>query len=335
MRQESPSQAVSLLRKAVPLMMKLNIAPTPYNYGVWYTYVSNRNKKLNNLMDSTIQKLGGLPDFVSKELFEEFILDEDLQKTSDHTKQLDGMLDDIGSSSEEMIDGLAKLKASLEKSKKSLKNNNDLDNIKRNLRYLESNTLKVVKHTDVFQGNLQDIQQQIANLKEEINRSKESADIDPITGLLNAQGFERYLYSWINAAEDDLSIILIDIDKLSAINKRYGKKVGNAIIRFLGQFLHSKKLENTITSRLDGGTFAVLICEESLSFNVQFAEQIRLQIENQVIRTKKTQEPITSLTVSIGISTLVGQELGQHLLDRAKKYLNNAKEKGGNLVSTN
>lgn len=335
MRQESPSQAVSLLRKAVPLMMKLNIAPTPYNYGIWYTYVSNRNKKLNNEMDSTIQKLGSLPNFISKELFEEFILEEDLTKASDHTKQLNSMLENIGSNSEEMINGLANLKMSLKKSKQSLKNNNSIENVEKNLRYLESNTLKAVKKTDVFQDSLQDIQQQITSLKAEINRSKDSTDIDPITGLLNAQGFERYLYSWITAAEDDLSIILIDIDKLSTINERYGKKIGTAIIRFLGQFLQSKKLENSIASRLEGGTFAILICEESLRFNSQFAEQIRQQIENQVIRTKKTQEPISSLTVSIGISTLVGQELGQNLLSRAKKYLHNAKSKGGNQVSTN
>ena len=173
------------------------------------------------------------------------------------------------------------------------------------------------------------------SLKEEIHQSKENSNIDPVTGLLNSQGLERTLYSWINDAEDDLSIMLIDIDKLALINQQYGKKVGSAIIRFLGQFLQSKKLENSVASHLDGGTFAILINEESLSFTSTFAEELRLQIQNQVIRTKKTQEPISSLTVSIGIATLLGQELGEQLLDRARKNLMHAKAKGGNQVSTN
>ncbi len=335
MRQENPSQAVSLLRKAVPLMMKLKIAPTPYNYGVWYTYVSNRNKKLNHLMDSTIQKLGSLPDFVSKELFQEFILDEDLKVNHSQTDQLDHMVDAIESSSNKMSQGLDTLNTSLDKTRKALKSHNRIDNIEKIVRYLEVHSNKASEQTQLFQTSLQEVQNQISSLKNEIEQSKNSSDKDPITNLLNKQGLERYLFSWISTAEDDLSIILIDIDDLSLINKNYGKKIGTAIIRFLGQFLQSKNLENSVTARLDGGTFAILVCEESLSFNSQFAEQIRLQIENQVIRTKRTQEPLPSLTVSIGIATLVGQELGENLLTRAKDNLIHAKEKGGNQVSTN
>ncbi|MFT2111287.1 GGDEF domain-containing protein [Marinomonas sp. 2405UD68-3] len=335
MRQESPSQAVSLLRKAVPLMIKLKIAPTPYNYGIWYTYVSNRNKKLNHMMDSTIQKLGSLPDFVSKELFQEFILDEDLKVNHGQINQLDSMIGTIETSSEKMNQELEALNSSLEKTKKALKSHNRMENIKKIIHYLEVDSKKASDQTHLFQESLQEVQHQITSLKREIDQAKKSSDTDPVTGLLNNRGLERHLFSWINTAEDDLSIILIDIDDLSRINKKYGKKVGTAIIRFLGQFLQSKNIENSVTARLEGGTFAILVCEESLSFNSQLAEQIRLQVERQVIRTKRTQEPLSTLTVSIGIATLVGQELGEHLLERAKDNLIHAKDKGGNQVSIN
>ena len=73
MHPDSPRQANALLHKAVPLMRKMDIAPTPYNYGIWYEYVRQTSPKLNQLVDSTIGKLGSLPSFMSKELFHQFL----------------------------------------------------------------------------------------------------------------------------------------------------------------------------------------------------------------------------------------------------------------------
>ncbi|WOD07320.1 hypothetical protein [Marinomonas sp. GJ51-6] len=79
MFQHNKQQADHLMRSAIPLMEKLDIPPTPYNYGIWYEYASNRTPELNKVVDTALRRFGSLPAFVSQELFSEFLLSEEFQ----------------------------------------------------------------------------------------------------------------------------------------------------------------------------------------------------------------------------------------------------------------
>jgi len=74
MFQKGIKQANQRMRSAIPLMLKLNIPPTPENYGIWYEYASNSTPKLNQIVDKAIRRFGSLPSFVSSDLYRALFL---------------------------------------------------------------------------------------------------------------------------------------------------------------------------------------------------------------------------------------------------------------------
>lgn len=334
MQQDSPKQAIRLLRKAVPLMTKLNIAPTPYNYGLWYEYVANRNLKLNKLMDTTIRRLGSLPGFIARELFHEYVADQDYRFGNDHRDKLEQVINDVSRHSDDMSKELSSLNETLARSRKALKRTNGQEQIAKVIRYLERGTSQAAHQSQVFQQSLEDAQAEIRSLKSALEEARHNTETDSLTQLKNQKGLERHLFQWMPDAEDDLSLLLIDIDQLGLINTERGYRHGNQLIRLLASILDNTKPEQSIVSRLDGGTFALLINEATLDFSSQYADQLRANIEKQVIRDKHSKTPIGKMTVSIGVATTLGQETPEALLERAERHLANAKQLGRNCVTT-
>ncbi|OUR69674.1 hypothetical protein A9Q77_08225 [Marinomonas sp. 42_23_T18] len=330
MHQDNPIQASRLLRKAVPLMVKLNIPPTPYNYGVWYHYVSNRDTQLNTLVDQTIRKLGNIPHFLAKEFFHEFVADDDKKFDDDKKRQIEKIIKTMGTSSQKMEKSIQDLNLVLTNSKKVLKTSKGNKQLEKVVAYLEKGTEKASLESEIFMAKLSEAQAEMAELKQALEDAKNDVELDPITKLANQKGLERHLFSWLPGAEDDLSLFIIDIDHLDKINKDHNKQVGNQLIRFLANYLKSKNLDNAIIARLQGGTFAILMNEATMGFSSQYAETLRSNIEGQVLRQKDTKKVLCRFTVSIGVATIIGEESADQLMARAKKHLTEAKKMGRN-----
>ncbi|EAQ65923.1 GGDEF family protein [Marinomonas sp. MED121] len=311
-------------------MVKLNIPPTPYNYGVWYHYVSNRDTQLNTLVDQTIRKLGGIPHFLAKEFFHEFVADDDKKFDDDKKTQIEKIISTVGTSSQEMEKSIKDLNHVLKNSQKVLKSSKGDKQLEKVVSYLEKGTEKASQESEKFLAKLNEAQAEMAELKKALEDAKSDVELDPVTKLHNQKGLERHIFSWLPGAEDDLSLFLLDIDHLDKINKDHGKQVGNQLIRFLANFLKGKKFENTLIARVNGGTFAILMNEATLGFSSQFAEKLRSHIEGQTLRHKETKKVLCRFTVSIGVATSLGDESADSLLARAKKHLKEAKKMGRN-----
>ncbi|TDO96789.1 GGDEF domain-containing protein [Marinomonas balearica] len=334
MQDEGLNEANEILRKAVPLMQRLNIAPTPYNYGVCYEYSSNRTPKLNKLMDATIRTLGGVPDYLTKELFHQFVID-DSQFNNEHQNKIEALIEASQKNSKEMQGSLDSLDGVLKKSKRVLERADRQKHIEKVLNYLEKGTEKAIESTVKFNENLNVVRYEIDALKSDLEALKNNIELDPLTQHYNQKGLERYMYTWKKGAEDDLSLLLIDIDKLQSINKKHGRRAGTSLIRYVGKLIKDFNVDNSVLARIDGGTYALLINELELAKASELANSIRKKISLQKIRYKDTKKEMTQLTVSVGVATLIGDESVSSLLARARVYLENAKHRGRNRTSSN
>ncbi|WP_417537017.1 GGDEF domain-containing protein [Marinomonas sp.] len=333
MFQHNTKQAKQLMRSAIPLMVKLDIPPTPYNYGIWYEYASNKNPKLNQLVDRALRRFGSLPAFVSKELFNEFLLPEEFQ----HAHHQSGRLKDITNTLETetiTISGeVERFNSTLRNSKMALVTASENDQIEQLTTTLEQGVLRANQAIELFGQSLKSAQDELAALKNELSDVKKNVELDPITLLSNDKGFERMLFSLVPYAEDDLTLLLIDIDDLSGVNQEYGTKAGTSLIRYISKLLLRLLPERGFLARLEGGRFAMLLNETELSVASQLAESIRNEISIQKIRYKNTKVLLRQVTVSVGVATLFGDESPKELVERAQHYLLYAKRSGKNRIA--
>ncbi|QUX95898.1 GGDEF domain-containing protein [Marinomonas sp. CT5] len=333
MFQQNIKQANKLMRSAVPLMMKLNIPPTPYNYGIWYEYASNRSPKLNQIVDRALRRFGSLPTFVSEDLFNEFLIPEEFRSAHRQSPVLVDLTDDLEKDTSALSDELMTFNSTLQKTRKALKDTTEISKIEQIALLLEHGSIKAKQAIDNFGQSLIAAQTELAALREELSEMKKNIELDPITFLANEKGFEKQLFSLVPYAEDDLSLLLVDIDSLGEINKEYGNKAGTSLIRYIAKLLVELLPKNGFIARLNGGRFAILLNQTELSQASELAEYLLNQVSIQKIRYKNTKVLLRQVTVSIGIATLLGDESPNELVERANHYLLYAKRSGKNQIA--
>ena len=85
---------------------------------------------------------------------------------------------------------------------------------------------------------------------------------DPLTGLYNERAFrDRYKRSMERAARghQPISLLLVDVDHLKAINDRYGHLIGNEALVHVARALRRAKRADDSAARWGGDEFAILL----------------------------------------------------------------------------
>lgn len=151
---------------------------------------------------------------------------------------------------------------------------------------------------------------------------------DPLTSVGNALAFqEHFEQESARAARygEPLSLILLDVDRLKAINDRHGHRAGSRALQAVGRALREGGRATDIAARVGGDEFALLAPNTATPAAVALAERIR----GLVARAH-----VDGLTVSLGVATLGGARTSdaRTLWDRADAALYEAKRRGRNRV---
>lgn len=157
---------------------------------------------------------------------------------------------------------------------------------------------------------------------------------DELTGALNPRGLQNAARRVVARCQHDdeiLSLLLINIDKLQAINAELGHDMGNQILRELSRLIHTVARPDDVVGRIHGDRFCVLLPHTSEKLALELAERIRNEAELTVVFAG---DQSTFVTVSIGVSNseYVGYEFSD-LLAAAESAMYNAKESGNNTVA--
>ena len=164
-------------------------------------------------------------------------------------------------------------------------------------------------------------------------REQSKVQRDLLTGMYNRRALMPVLsqsiaqalrYDWI------CSLMIIDIDRLEAINDSQGWDTGDQILKRLAESLNSLKRTADFMARVDNDDFAILLPETNQEQGVLAAERVR----NMVSDLASTHAGAdVAFTVSIGVSTLSGEgDTAEDMYNRAENYLKLAKQQGGNRI---
>jgi diguanylate cyclase len=131
---------------------------------------------------------------------------------------------------------------------------------------------------------------------------------------------------------DQLSFIIMDIDKFKLFNDTHGHPVGDQVLKFVANLLQ-KECPSTITPvRYGGEEFAMLCPNCSLDDAKNIAENIRIKLSTMVFKHNKTGQKLPNITASFGLAIKNPEEHLTQLIERADKALYMAKECGRNQV---
>ena len=156
---------------------------------------------------------------------------------------------------------------------------------------------------------------------------------DPLTQLLNRHGLDQALHDPLTR-RTPLSVALIDVDELKAINARFGYAVGDLAVGALAQTLRAHARPHDVLARVGGDKFMIVMPQTSLLDARQHSEHLRRVIKQRPIELTTphaSQAQLAHLTASVGLVEVPPWRLGvAELIALAQAPLHQAKLQGKN-----
>ena len=155
-----------------------------------------------------------------------------------------------------------------------------------------------------------------------MDRLRDEAVRDPLTGLVNRRGLLDVLGTAVRAASG--ALVLLDLDGFKAVNDRFGHGSGDDVLRAVAGGLAAVSRDGDVVGRLGGDEFAVLVRD------VTTVEKARAAGERLVGAAAASGSSVERWAVGAGAAVrLVAGATPEALLSEADGALMSAKQSGG------
>lgn len=166
------------------------------------------------------------------------------------------------------------------------------------------------------------------------SRVADSALRDPLTGLLNRRFFDEAVetaHANARRAGAELSLIVLDLERFSAVNNEHGHAVGDAVLRRVALAIKGAVREGDVVVRYGGEEFVVIAPATDGDGAVLAAERIRAAVA--ATGSDLVDGRLVPLTISAGVASLVDESDGRGLFRAADSALLAAKRAGRDRVT--
>lgn len=167
----------------------------------------------------------------------------------------------------------------------------------------------------------------------------ETAIIDKLTTLHTRPLFDAVLAKEVERAGRfgyAISLILFDVDRLSAINQEHGYGVGDKILERLGILIRQYFRQHDWVARHSEDSIAVLLSRTDAEHASSLAERVRSTVAERLGFTDHRSDrpvPVTLSAAVINVQVAVGDVIDpERLLADAEAAVERAKEQGRNRV---
>ena len=177
---------------------------------------------------------------------------------------------------------------------------------------------------------VQNIHEATMNMKATLKHYEELASTDPLTGVFNHGRIETELRNAVEQCSQDgtpAGILILDIDNFKSVNDRYGHAVGDAALVSMAEIIRRTFSDkNAVFGRWGGEEFVVVVYGEETAALQETAEALRTCIEEVAF------DAVGSITASIGLSSLLPNDMPDLWFARADHALYTAKSAGRNRI---
>jgi len=316
-------------------MSRLGVPMTPRNYAVWYEYVAGSNAALKEEIDRRLAGEATFTEAANDTLFQQYVAECDAAAFQRIRAEMRQLLREVGASLLNAGQDAERLGSQLDGTVTQIEHSNSVDEIRELLRTAIAETRAMRESTTALKSHFDAKTREIQTLQQELDSARKRALTDTLTGLANREALYGALESAIHDAQEHdtvLCVLMVDIDHFKRVNDTQGHLVGDRVIRFVASTLKRLVKGKDTAARFGGEEFAVVLPDTPATGAMALAENIRRAIADARLVRSDTREPLSQITVSVGVSAYRRGEEINALLDRADQALYAAKSGGRNRV---
>ncbi len=333
---EPKARSAEILRVALGHMGRHEAALNPLCFTLWYEYSAGINAKLQAAVDALLAEQPSLGDAAVAKLYADHIApptDAAMQQIStDLQRVMNGVVQsatDAGKQAGTFGAQLFDLSEALQ--------SNDLSRLTPHLSEALAGTAEMKSSADALRQQVAASQSEIAKLRNDLDRARGEALVDPLTGVLNRKGFELRLDALLAepvAEGESHCLVMLDIDHFKKVNDTHGHLMGDRVIQGLGEILRvSVPNPKHGAARYGGEEFAVVLPKCSLIDAAKIAETVRIRTKAMKVRNRATQDVLFTVTISGGVAAMQPGDDAAALIARADAALYASKHGGRDRVT--
>ncbi|VAW74303.1 hypothetical protein MNBD_GAMMA15-2599 [hydrothermal vent metagenome] len=333
--QQDQAQAQEIARLVFPLMTRLNIPMNPVNYALWYEYQLGRCEELVNALDEIQSGKQAYEPDQAKALFLRYVATPGVEALERIEIEVCRLLADVVQIVIDTGLDLGKYSNLLQSCSSRLESVDDLRSIRNLVTTLKTDTSDMADASRLSAGALKERADEIDVLRAELDRVRQEAIKDPLTGLANRRAFDERLADSLDDSLQQLKkicLLMVDIDHFKQINDKHGHQIGDKILQYVASVLKKNFKGKDLVARFGGDEFAVIVENAPIAGVKRVAETICEQIHESTLKRTDTGEPLGTVTVSIGCDCLKPDDKPADVVKRADKALYDAKQNGRNRV---
>jgi diguanylate cyclase len=330
---DTPEKTAEYFRLTLAKLGELKWPVTAINYSLIYNYFAGETVALNEELDSLIARNTPLTSDLSEKLFTQYVchcrevVNEDL-----HAEIINTLTSVLGSFVD-LAGRTNQSNSSLQSHIQRLESVTEPADILQIASDIIKETTSFIDATQTFEESLRDTTSEIDQLKSELEKARQQAFNDALTGLMNRRGFDAALEASINDVMENnepMCLLLIDIDHFKQVNDTHGHLVGDKVLRGLSKILVNQMRGNDVLSRYGGEEFAVILPNTPITGAITVAENLRKTARKLRLTNVKTGHKLTEITISSGVACYRKGESIEDLICRCDKALYRAKNQGRN-----
>ena len=194
----------------------------------------------------------------------------------------------------------------------------------------EERNLQAEQQLKLLNVRLQSMEDESNKLHARIQRERNQAMCDALTGIGNRLAYQERLdqeYARWKRYASPLSLLVWDVDRFKYINDTFGHKAGDKALVTIAEMLRDQIRETDFVARYGGEEFVILLPATGLDAAQTTAEKLRKSIEACHFHFREALVPIT---ISCGIAEFHAGDTAESVFDRADAAMYRAKKAGGN-----
>lgn len=313
------SRSGLIVTKITQFIAKMNLAPLPRNYELFFEVLSGHNAA----MGRDILALGNAPQQHDVDM-----IGQKHNLPGFSRMAAANAATEVASTIEQIS---ARLAASLERSDALLASISERPASATTQEYL-AELLLDIHHEQASLHNF--VRHGLEKIREQENSARrlQTASLkDALTTLPNRAAFLAKLAEiFQDEAEASTCLVLVNVDRFRDINEKYGTTAGNKALRRLAALFRKSIKKDDFVARIGGNDFAFLFSGVSQSTAQSIAERLRHTVENLRFATKEGDGE--HLTVSMGVAASEGTASAAEFYGHAELALMAARSGARNCV---
>lgn len=323
--------------RILELAGRLGVDPTPETYALFYRYLSKSDDKLCEALDAALAR-PILPSQLDLDrIWRQFGNAGDGQRLTSLYDASQIQLQRLSLYVESAGDDARQYRDALNEGNDYLQATDDVVTQRELLSRLIEATSAMIEKTQRLESQVAIASREIQALRNDLEQARAESRTDPLTGLPNRKAFQSYLEIHSARAIADrkpLSLLFCDIDRFKQFNDTWGHRLGDEVLKLVGNSLEQLCQGIGFPARYGGEEFVIVLPNRDTRAATDIAEQIRDFVGSRTLRVKNMNRTVGQVTLSLGISQLRWQDSLDDLIERADAALYLAKETGRNRVCT-